>query len=608
MEDTCIMVGDVTNSGRYSNITLISPRGRPMSVGGDKPFIEVNAQKTRIFNVSTRTAPKGAFFSTFVQVDDDQAFLLDGLDTNNYGTRCDASRCDPAVTAPGPFNKWSAVGWLKNLNISLQCTGNGVEWQSGNTLRISDSVIQGFSQFGVRGGRRGGYGGIVLDNVYEEVGNCKNPLGNIGQAGVIAQGHTIKIHGGEAPIGKLPLFANTGTTEYRYYVVARHAQYGTSNPLYVGKAMTNGSGSIRVTTPDIEGAISFDLLRASRGDGDEQAPFGTANTAVLTSIPRSSACHGEVCEFVDPLTPLQRYTVATPTYFPVLDLWPGNLILSSGGGPSDIMSVAVATVDNASGGIVGEQGTKAVAVIAQSCPAMVQWTPIWISCLANTYPPTTLYDQSATLLAVKPWTDGGKSTNLKGRLNFSSLGTGPGHIITLSDSNFQKTIATANNRPTNDTNDAYIGYDQGNGSPANVGLSLGAPKSLSSYIANPGDGKSWKERLTATEKSFAVPVVIEQGNTLTVGAGSAIAQMKIYKTLPIAAASIPSQQCMDLTARIAGLVPSDQIAGLTPPGSLGNLSLSAYVNSTDTVDLHFCNASIVTTKTPSGTYSFLAVH
>ena len=51
-------------------------------------------------------------------------------------------------------------------------------------------------------------------------------------------------------------------------------------------------------------------------------------------------------------------------------------------------------------------------------------------------------------MAVKPNSDGGLWTNLKGRMNFSTLGTGPGHIITLSDSNFQKTIATANNRPS----------------------------------------------------------------------------------------------------------------------------------------------------------------
>jgi hypothetical protein len=75
----------------------------------------------------------GATFGTYVQVDDDQSFLLDGLDTT-LGTvlKCDSTACNPAVYAPGPFNVFSAVGWLKNLNISLQCGGNGVDWESGN--------------------------------------------------------------------------------------------------------------------------------------------------------------------------------------------------------------------------------------------------------------------------------------------------------------------------------------------------------------------------------------------------------------------------------------------------------------------------------------------
>ena len=116
--------------------------------------------------------------------------------------------------------------------------------------------------------------------------------------------------------------------------------------------------------------------------------------------------------------------------------------------------------------------------------------------------PSSFFEQGAFLLAVKPGADAGSRTNLKGRMNFSTLGTGPGHIITLSDSNFQKTIATANNRPTNDANDAFLGYDQADGNPANVGISLGAPKSISSYIGNAGDGKNWLERLTAKSQEL----------------------------------------------------------------------------------------------------------
>ena len=40
---------------------------------------------------------------------------------------------------------------------------------------------------------------------------------------------------------------------------------------------------------------------------------------------------------------------------------------------------------------------------------------------------------------------------------------------------------------------------------SNVGISFGAPKSLSNYIGNAGDGKKWLERLTSNLKMFTVP-------------------------------------------------------------------------------------------------------
>jgi len=135
MNDSCIFLGDPGSSTAFSDITLVSPRGRPTIVNGTHPFIEDNSQKARIFNVSTRVGLNAGTFSNYVQVDDDQAFLLDGLDTSlGYGTRCDATVCNPVVYAPGPFATAAAVGWLKNMNISLQCGGNGVDWQSGFPL------------------------------------------------------------------------------------------------------------------------------------------------------------------------------------------------------------------------------------------------------------------------------------------------------------------------------------------------------------------------------------------------------------------------------------------------------------------------------------------
>jgi hypothetical protein len=168
MNDSCIFAGDPTNENLFLDITIISPRGRPMIANGTKPFLEINGEKTRVSNVSTRTGFSGGTFGTYVQVDNDQAFLLDGLDASlGAGVRCDSTYCGSYVTAPGPFSINAAVGWLKNLNISPQCAGNGVDWESGNSLRISDSVIQGFAQFGVKSGSpNGGLHGTEVDIVY----------------------------------------------------------------------------------------------------------------------------------------------------------------------------------------------------------------------------------------------------------------------------------------------------------------------------------------------------------------------------------------------------------------------------------------------------------
>jgi hypothetical protein len=494
-----------------------------MVVSGQNPFIEVNAQKTRLLNVTTRIPPTGGTFSSYVQVDNDQSFLLDGLDTalatgsSNYGVLCNATVCNPVVYAPGPFSTNAAVGWLKHLNISMQCSGNGVDWQSGNSVKISDSVIQGFAQYGVRAGvKRGGYSGFELDNVYEEVGSCTNPAGAIGEAGVIAQGATVKVGGAVLPTGSVPQFANTGSTDYRYYIVANNLTFGGSNPLYAGTALTNGSGNITVTTPDIAGATTFDLLRVTYlplNNPREQAPYGTGNYAVAKNVTRASACANGVCTFTDTQATLQSYTVGLPTYFPLLDFWPGNLILAANKDSGSVLDAAIAWMQSAPRNIVGVQGTGGPAVISTSCDSISGWTPLWLSCYTS-MAPGVFSEQGAFLLAVKPNQDGGLRTNLKGRLNFPTLGSAPGHIITLSDSNFQKTIATANNRPTNDANDAFVGYDQGDGNPAHIGISLGAPVSLSDYIGNAGDGTNWLERLTSGLKEFKTSVQLD--NTLTV--------------------------------------------------------------------------------------------
>jgi hypothetical protein len=581
MDDACIYVGDPANSNTVLDVTLV--------------------------NVSTRVSKVGTF-GAYVQVDDDQGFLLDGLSTGlGYGVRCDATFCGSYVTAPGPFNKWSAVGWLKNLNLSPQCQGNGVDWQSGNTLRISDSVIQGYNQFGIRTGvARGGYGPSALENMYMEAGNCKNELGNTGAAGVIAQGQRLSWSGGEGPQGRIPMFANTGKKDYRYYVVPHHAKYGYGNPLYAGTALSSGVGNIKVTTPDISGADRLDLLRVTPpADGRELAPYGTGTFAVAKDVARDSACAAGVCTFTDAQAALSPYTVAPVTYFPKISFWPGDFVLGSSGDTNSSFGAATLTIDSLTAQVVSVAGAIKPVVFASSCGALGNWTPSWIVCAAQNYPPAAFYEQGALVMAVKPNNDGGLRTNLKGRLNFSTLGTGPGHIVTLSDSNFAKTVASANNRPGSDPNDAFIGYDHGVGDPTQVGISFGAPRSLSNYIGNVGDGKNWKEQLTAKAKIFAVPVVIQDGSTLSLGSGAPISQMDI-RHVDVKGGAVPPQACADVNV-VTALTADAQVVSLAPPSALGSLSVNGYVSKANTLTLHFCNVSSQTVSVPAGQYSFFLV-
>jgi hypothetical protein len=423
------------------------------------------------------------------------------------------------------------------------------------------------------------------------------------------QGSSVNIQGGEGPSGYMPEFAKTGARRYDYYVVARHEKFGSSNPLYAGYALTNGSGGIIVTIPDIAGAASFDVLRTTRADWPFAAPNGTGEFAVATNVSRASACAKGICTFHDGQSATVAYSVNAPSYFPKLDYWPGALVLGASGDSNNMLGAATALIEHSNGYALEQSnvmGLTGPAVTTPNC-LVANGSPLWMSCLTAALPPARLYDQSALVLASKADQDGGIRQQLKGRINLTSSGSGSGHLITLVDSNLQKTMATRNNRPPNDPQDTYIGYDHATGDPASIGLSLGAPVSISSYVGNTGDGKSWKERLTDKQKTFAVPVVVQSGNTLTVGGGTAISQMKRFRTAPVPSTSVHAQSCVDVKATANGLTTTDQIMGITPPKAFGNLALNGYASGADTVTLHFCNPSTTPVNIPAGVYAFLGV-
>lgn len=618
-DDACIFVGDPGNSNMFSDITLINPKGQPMVANGTKPMIETNGGKTRIFNVSARQNPSRGTFGTYVQVDDDQAFLLDGLDSAVASViRCDAAFCGSDVTAPGPFNRASAVGWLKHLQLSNQCDGNGVDWQSGNTLHIEDSVIQGFSQFGVRTGTmRGGYGPSELTNVYMEVGGCTNPqypgkgIAARAVAGLISEG-VVMIEGPGAPVGQVPEFSSQGSANVYYWIVVKDSKMGSSVPLPIGYAKSNGKTPVPVAWPHVKGTntITYDLLKTADSGSPWPVPSGSGAFAVATNIVQ---CSGPVCTAVDSNAAPASYAVSPAGYYPEISFWPGGIILSPNADRSNPSGSAALFADGTDfvtnvSPLVNVLGVSAPTVYANHCAARAL-PNTWVSCLAgdsvgNNAVPSATVLQYGTV-------NGGDPENRKGRLifgrtPFSSLNRG--HYITLVDSNPTKTMNARGYRPPTDGADTYIGLDNPNTQLNKAQLAFGAPVSISGYIANEGDGQHWGERLTAREKTFAVPVVIQQGSSLTVGGGSALSQMKMYKTPAIPPTKIPAQRCLDVSASVTGLNPADQITGITPPPDLGNLSVNAYAKSANTLILHFCNPSPAVVTTPAGTYSFLAVH
>jgi len=525
-DDACVFVGDHGSSNNFENITLLAPRGRPMMIAGTKPFIEVNAQQTRIFNVTTRWPPKGGSFGSYIQVDDDQSFLLDGLDSTmgGEGVTCNPTYCGAFITAPGPFSRWAAVGWLKHLVLSLQCAGKGVEWLSGNGLRISDSVIQGWSVYAVRvSNQRGGFGGLISDNVYYEASYCKDssPLGNVGSATIVAEGVQVKLSG-LAANGGGGVFPNwgaaTGSHDWLYWVVPVHAKFGEGIPLPAGYALTGGSGSVTGIFPRIVGASSYKILKMDWDQHTVPRPFpeGTGNYLVTTV--QQSSCATLTCQFSDHGGPLSSYTIAGEDllkniYMPRLDFWPGAVVISPA---EDLSTESLSTMSPplqsdvlGAGSIVSTLPSGAVTGVANVLIGSAA-TPPAAANLEALHTNAAGAIPGATILKAA---NGGQTAENghKGRLNFGHHGQAAGFtpLITLGDSNWGKTWATANHRPAADANDLDLGYE------GNIDTFYSrAQNEVRQYIGKLPDG-SPQEKLTAAAKTFNVPVTINGNLTVT---------------------------------------------------------------------------------------------
>ena len=490
-----------------------------------------------------------------IVVDNDQAFKLDTMNVDE-GANCTANYCGQSIYFPGPFATNAAVAWLSHLDLSLQCEGNGVTDWAGNTLRIQNSVIQGFRQWGVYDGTlRGGYGSGEFDDVYEEVGGCSNPLypatGGQAMSGLLNAGSGNVIHGGEFPVGQMPQFAASGNqgTRYNYCFVVHDTSEGVSKCLPAGFATVDSAspaGSVVVSWPRVQGTgtVTYDVLRYVGVGGAAIAPYtggcaGGSTTACGSVATAVAQCSTTLCSYTDTASlSTTSYAVAAPSYMPGMFWLPGGTVTLATADTQNFITSPTFLDDTAMitnlSPIITEGGQMAPQVFSQRCGSGMGNE--WISCLAgnsngnNSVPNATVlqYGEAA----------GGLPANLKGRLNFTSsqsASIGSGEIITLVDSNPAKTLATPGNRPSEDAADTYLGTDSGGVGYGSVGLAVGAPISISSYINAPPNGTSFLERLTAGAKTFNVPVSVN-GN-FTVAGGTV--------TLPVTGTGA---QCLHVSA------------------------------------------------------------
>ena len=554
-------------------------------------------------------------FSNFITVDNDQAAVISHMNVQGQVIQCSATYCGSAIYAPGPFSVNASVIYVSDSQLSLQCAGNGITNYAGNTLSVTNVVTQGFQQWAVMNGtNRGGFGGATISNMYNEVGSCSNPVypgsgvAQRAEAGIMAQGADTTVRGGEAPIGNMPQFAATGATQYNYCIVIRDSVFGPSPCLPVGFAVTNGAGSITVAWPRVAGnnTVTYDLLRYPGSGNAIVAPYtagcGGGSTTTCGSIATAIAqCSTVICSTTDTAaSATSAYTVAQPTYFPQLNFWPGGWIGSPAGSTNNAANASgmlfadnISFVTNLSP-LISMAGNMHPTVFTARCDGTN--AGVWSSCPGGNSNGNST-PQVGSLMLQNGADTGGSVSNVKGRLNFmvnKGASVPSMHIITLVDSAPDKTIATSNHRPANDTTDSYIGIDSGAVGITATSVSIGSPVAISEYIANVGDGTNWKRRLTGTVDTLHVPLnAFPSDNT------------KIPITSQCGTGAAAGQSCFSVLDQGGGSVVVAKNDGSVTIGGGTTKSLSSGVaaNSDMVGELTFTAATTSSTYSFTGTYT-----
>jgi hypothetical protein len=619
---------------RYGHSGNIDLQSTPGVVALAYEAILDNADATHFTDIQYDVGGELGHFNNFFDMWDDENATIDHFNNNAIGLNNSDKWMGSFLFSGGASNighQLAPVITLRDSNITANYSSGITDYNS-NGLYIENTVIQASGLWQVYSSNvAGNYQGAYLKNIYSEsslsansLSPIRSPFPGTGIAGLIAGPSTaaanFEVAGSGVTQGAFQT-GGSGLIAFTYYIVAndRTARTQTS-PMQVLNWKSTGNDSPVLRWPRVANGtdiIAYDVIRMATPVGvGATFPYvggcdggsGGACGSVVTSLSQTAACSGGlVCTYTDSGSSVTSpYTIRQGTYSGNLSFWPGSLV-------SVNRSV---TVDVELGNVVGLGLFGNPLQIANQCTGYGAASPGgYTACSASvTSANNSVPNQTATIITDGDANTGGNQTATKGRLNFSTTpftSIQPHHIITLIDSQPALTQATSGYRPPASANDTWIGTDVSRGGVGlNSGqLAFGAPVSITNYIRATGDSvdPNWLERLTSKQKTFAVPVKISEGNSFTLGDGSPLSQMKIYRVNRIPASRVPAQSCVDIVVDAKGLTKSDQIASVSPPGKLGNLSVNAYAADEGVVVLHFCNPSTFEVVTPLGAYSFLAV-
>jgi hypothetical protein len=518
--DDCIVFGDLhtyANPVTRSKHITISGLTIVPGVQSAGAAIHVDSEFTTLELLKFSSNPPN-YFANGIQVDYDEDFVLRNSPISAGVLRCDAMFCGSLLYNP-PESR-AAIAYVSDSYLAPNCDGNSLDWGSGNDLRLSSVVIEGYSQFGLRyqTPKFPADARVVINKVHNEAGGCTNPSGNVGKAGYIMVGGIL-----ESDLAQLggtePQFVVTGAgaTRYNYYVQPKGpVGWGGELPIgYVsnGPATINGTHFITLAWPTVPQTTSYNIYRVPVATTGRIVPTTTGNWLVA-NVPQNGT---GTQAFTDNVTIPGSVAPPQPAWAPSLPYWPGSVILSA--------SDPTNAYTNAAYWGPGSSGVFVVASWYLAFPAVNLLSGA--SDYSGDTMPTSAYTRagfwntqanSANLAFLLPLDYFGAKAYakpLKGIINTYSTSVGPTDIVTFNDSSIGATLGTPSNRPLADASDSAICTD------ATSALCLRAPSSISSYINALPDGAKWTTRLTAAALTSTVPLRFASGSGYAqVSAGS----------------------------------------------------------------------------------------